>query len=176
MRLGRGDRHPGLFQQLDGLFVHAHHRVFGIVGLRIGFEHLFHVPHELSVLLGRNHPILDLALGHAIFFSVLRTVSGQIDLTTSNATSSSANRCSDHRPYPAGGFPNRSAINFAAPSPSSLGGVGGVPRFLRSNAASHPSVTKRSRRFSTVRTEQPCVAAILASVHSGPSASARSRI
>ena len=64
-----------------------------IVGFFVGFEHVFHVGHELGVLLGRNHPVLDLSLGHAVFFSVLRTVSGLIESTISNATSSSASSC-----------------------------------------------------------------------------------
>src|SRR3954447_37310 len=172
----RGDRHLRFLQQLHRLLVHAEHRLLGIIRFRISLEHVFHVGHELGILVRRNHPVLDLALGHAIFFSVLRTVSAQIEGTTSNTTSSSANNCNDHRPYPAGGFPNRMAISFASPTPSSLCGVGGIARFLRSNAASKPAVTNRSRRFSTVRTEQPYASAIFASGHPGPSTSALSRI
>ena len=97
------------------------------------------------------------------FFRVLRTVSAQIEGTTSNSTSSSASNCNDHRPYPAGGFPSRIAISFASPTPSSLHGVGAVARFLRSNAASKPAVTNRSRRFSTVRTEQSYASPIFTS-------------
>src|SRR2546422_6423918 len=39
-------------------------------------------------------------LFRSVFLSVLRTVSGQIDATTSNATNASASSCNDHRPYP----------------------------------------------------------------------------
>src|SRR6185312_3694368 len=176
MLLRRGDRFLRLLQQLHWLFVHAQHRLQRVIRFRIGFEHVFHVGHELGVLIGRNHPVLDLALGHSVFFRVLRTVSAQIEGTTSNTTSSSASNCNDHRPYPAGGFPNRIAISFASPTPSSLRVVGGVARLFRSNAASKPVVTNRSRRFSTVRTEQPYASAIFASGHPGPSASALSRI
>jgi len=111
-----------------------------------------------------------------VFFRVLRTVSAQIEGTTSNATNSSASNCNVHRPYPAGGFPNRIAISFASPSPSSVRGVGDVARLLRSNAASKPAVTNRSRRFSTARTEQPYASAIFTSGQLSPSASALSSI
>src|SRR5262245_9536005 len=174
--LRRLDGYVRHLHQLQRLFVHAQHRVLRIIRFGIGLEHVLHVGHELGVLVGWNHPVLDLALGHSIFFRVLRTVSAQIEETTSNATNSSASNFNDHRPYPAGGFPSRIAISFASPSPSSLRGVGGVARFLRSSAASTPAVTNRSRRFSTVRTEQSYASAILSSDHPGPSASALSRI
>jgi hypothetical protein len=92
-----------------------------------------------------------------------------------NTASSSANNCNDHRPYPAGGFPNRIAISFTSPTPSSLHSVGDVARFLRFNVASQPVVTNRSRRFSTVHTEQTYASAIFAFSHLGPSASDLSR-
>src|SRR3954447_10091112 len=172
----RVDRHFRLLQQLHRLLVHTQYRFLRIIRFRVGFEHVFHVSHKLGIVVRRNHPVLDLALGHSVFFRVLRTVSAQIDGTTSSATNSSASNCNDQRPYPAGGFPNRIAISFASPTPSSLRGVGDVARFLRSNAASKPSVTNRSRRFSTVRTEQSYASVIFASGHPGPSASALSRI
>jgi len=106
----------------------------------------------------------------------LRIVSGQIEATTSNTTNSLASSFRDHRPYPAGGFPNRIAISFASATPSNLQGVGGVARFLRSNAASKLAVTNRSRRVSTVRTDQSKASAIFASGQPGPSASALSKI
>ena len=68
VRFRRGDRHLRLLQQLHGLFVHAQHRMLRVIRFRISFEHVLHVGHELGVLVGRNHPILDLALGHAVFF------------------------------------------------------------------------------------------------------------
>src|SRR5262249_7591360 len=111
-----------------------------------------------------------------VFFSVLRTVSGPIDATTSNATNASASSCNDHRPYPAGGLPHRIAINLASAMPSSLWGVGAVDRFLRSSATSKPSVTNRLRTVSTVCTRQSYASAIFISDHSGPSASALSSI
>ena len=46
-----------------------------IVRFRVRFQYVFHTGHNLRVLLWRNHPILALALRHAIFVSVLRTVS-----------------------------------------------------------------------------------------------------
>jgi hypothetical protein len=75
MLLRCGDRHPSFLEQLERLFIHTQHGMLGIVGFCVGFEHFFHAGHELDVLLRRNHPVLDLALCHAVFFSVLRTVS-----------------------------------------------------------------------------------------------------
>ncbi len=43
----------------------------------------------------------------SVFFRVLRTVTAQIEGTTSNTTSTSASNCNDHRPYLAGGGPSR---------------------------------------------------------------------
>src|SRR5438445_13824042 len=111
------DPHLRLLQQLDRLLVHTQHGLLWIVGFFVGVEDLFHARHELGILVWRNHPVLDLAFGHTVFLSVLRTVSGHIDATTSNATSSSASSCNDHRPYPAGGLPNRIAINLASATP-----------------------------------------------------------
>lgn len=65
--LRRCNRRSSLLKQLDGLFVHAQHGMFRVVGFGVGFEHLFHASHELGVLLGRNHPVLDLPLRHAVF-------------------------------------------------------------------------------------------------------------
>jgi hypothetical protein len=70
MLLRRGERHFGLLQQLHRLLVHAQHRVLRIVRFLASFEHLFHAGDELGVLLGRNHPVLDSALGHAIYLAL----------------------------------------------------------------------------------------------------------
>jgi len=35
-------------------------------------------------LVWRNDPVLELTFGHAVFFSVLRTISGQIGSSTAN--------------------------------------------------------------------------------------------
>jgi hypothetical protein len=93
MRARRLNRYPGFLEQLDRLLVHAQDGMLRIVGFRIGFKDFFHAGHELAILLWRNHPVLDLPLRHAVFFSVLRTVSGLIESTTSKATSSSASSC-----------------------------------------------------------------------------------
>src|SRR4028119_27402 len=89
----RGDRHPGLLEQLDRLFVHAQHGMLRVIRHRIGLEHFLHAGHELGVLLRWDHPILDLALRHPVFLRALRTVSWLIESTTSKATSSSASSC-----------------------------------------------------------------------------------
>ena len=41
----------------------------------VRFEHFFHARDKLRVVFGWDHPILGLAVGHAVFFSVRRTVS-----------------------------------------------------------------------------------------------------
>jgi hypothetical protein len=69
------DRHARLLQQLNRLFVHAQDRALWVIRLRVGLQHFFPVGHELTVGLGRDDPVLDLAVGHAVFFSVRRTVS-----------------------------------------------------------------------------------------------------
>jgi hypothetical protein len=66
--LRRGDRHPGLLEQLDRLLVHAEHGLLRIIGFRAGLEHFFHAGDELGVLLRRDHPVFDLPLGHPVFF------------------------------------------------------------------------------------------------------------
>src|SRR5262249_60846140 len=114
------------------LLVHAQHGLLWIVGFFVGCEDIFHARHALGILVWRNAPVLDLTFGHAVFFSVLRTVSGQIDATTSNATNASASSCNDHRPYPAGGLPHRIAINLPSAMPSSLWVLGAVDRSFRS--------------------------------------------
>ena len=70
-RIGR----PRFFHQLHRLFVHADHRTSRIVRLLVGFQDVFHVRDEFGVRLRRDHPVLDLPLRHAVFFSVCRTVS-----------------------------------------------------------------------------------------------------
>jgi hypothetical protein len=52
---------------LHRLFVHAKNRTHRIVRLRIGFQHLFHVGHKLAIGLGRDDPVLDLAVGRPVF-------------------------------------------------------------------------------------------------------------
>src|SRR3989339_1967584 len=88
--LGRGDWHAGLANKLHGLLVHAHHGAVGIVGFFVDVQHLFHVRDELAVRVGRDDPVFDFPLGHAVVFSVCRTVSGLMEATTSSSTSWSA--------------------------------------------------------------------------------------
>jgi len=69
------------------LLIHAEDRARGIVRPFIGFQHFFHAGDELRVGLWRNRPVLKLAVGHAVFFSVVRTVSWLMASTISKATS-----------------------------------------------------------------------------------------
>ena len=70
----------------ERMFVHAHDRAVGIVGFFVRFQHFLHVGDKLAVGVGRDHPVLDFPLGHTVFFSVCRTVSGLIDSTISSST------------------------------------------------------------------------------------------
>ena len=75
MLRGGLDRPSGLLDQLHGLLVHAEHRARGILRFCVGFQHFFHVGHELAIGLGRNDPVFDLAIRHSVIFNVRRTVS-----------------------------------------------------------------------------------------------------
>ena len=55
--------------------VHANDRTRRIVGFCVGFEHFLHAGRKLGIRFRRNHPVPDLAIRHAVFFSVRRTVS-----------------------------------------------------------------------------------------------------
>src|SRR5215831_8515787 len=126
MLLGRRNWHPRFADELHRLLVHAHDRLGRVVGFFVGLQHLFHTGDELAIGVGRDYPVLDFPLGHAVFFSVCRTVSGLIDSTISSSTICSASSRSVQWPKPAGGLPKRRAINFASAAPSSNFGVGGV--------------------------------------------------
>ena len=75
MPLRGRDRPTCLFEQLHRLLVHAEHRTGRIIRFFVGVEHFFHRGHELRVGFWRDDPVLNLAVGHAVFFSVTRTVS-----------------------------------------------------------------------------------------------------
>jgi hypothetical protein len=62
----------------------------------------FHPPDELAVVFFRKTPLLFQPRLNCIFFSVLRTVSGLMDGTTSNSTSLSASIRNVHRARPWG--------------------------------------------------------------------------
>src|SRR5581483_5038994 len=142
-----------------------------VVGLGIGFQHVLHGRHKFAVRLGRNDPVLELALRHAVFLSVLRKVSWLIFSTMPNSTTLSANKRSDQLANPFGGLPKRTAMTFASCSPSRILARGGVAGLLAWSVSSKPSVTSRCRIFSTVLVRQPNASAICRSVQFGPSAS-----
>ena len=56
--------------QLYRLLVHTDHRLRWIVRFFVRFKHIFHMRDKLSVTFGRDHSVLDISIGHAIFFSV----------------------------------------------------------------------------------------------------------
>jgi hypothetical protein len=70
-----GNRHLGFANQLHGLLVHAHYGILGIVRFCVGFQHFYHVGHELRVGFRRDYPVLDFPPAHATFLSVERIVS-----------------------------------------------------------------------------------------------------
>ena len=71
----RRDSLPSLLHQLHRMLVYAQHRALRVVRALVGLKHLLHAGGELPVLVGRNHPILQLAPGDAVFLSVFRSVS-----------------------------------------------------------------------------------------------------
>ena len=91
----RRDRLAGFVDQLHGLLVHAHHRSLGVVRTLARFQNLFHARRKFGVGLGRDHPILHLAPGDAVSFSVRFTVSSLVDATVPSSTTRRANSRSD---------------------------------------------------------------------------------
>jgi hypothetical protein len=84
---GRRDGDVSLTNQLHRLLVPTDRGAVGILGFMTGFQHLLHLRDEPGVSLGRNRPVLDPPLGHAIFLSVCRTVLGLVESTTFSSTS-----------------------------------------------------------------------------------------
>ena len=71
----RRDWCTSFLQKLDWLFIPAQHRTVRIIRLRVCLQHFFPIRGKLTVCFGRNHPVLDFSLRHAVFFSVCRIVS-----------------------------------------------------------------------------------------------------
>jgi hypothetical protein len=59
-------------------------------------------------------PVFDLAMGHAVFLSVRRTVSRRMDSTISSSTTLRASSRNDPFAEPCGGDPGRMAITWAS--------------------------------------------------------------
>ena len=77
---------PCILQQLHWLLIYTHHRLLRIVRARITIQHNLRLGYKLSVLLCRNHPLLDVPLGSAIFFDTIQTVSWLIEETILSST------------------------------------------------------------------------------------------
>ena len=130
-----------------------------IVRLFVGFQHFFHVRDKLRVRFRRNHPVFDLRFVMPFFLACWRTVSWLMDSTISNATSSAANSRSVHRhTLRAASQPHRDQFRFPLAIEHRLAGRG-VPVFA-STPLSKPSITRRSRSFSTVRNRAESASAI----------------
>jgi hypothetical protein len=63
-----GKRLSHLGQQLAGSLVEAHYGSLWIVGLFVEVQDLFHAPHELGVVLGWDHPLLNQVRLEFVFF------------------------------------------------------------------------------------------------------------
>jgi hypothetical protein len=94
MLLGGWNRLANFLEQLHGLLVHAEHGARGIVRLFIRLQHFLHAGDELGIGLRRNHPVFELAIRHAVFFNVRRSVSR---LTASTIASSTTLRASSRK-------------------------------------------------------------------------------
>jgi hypothetical protein len=66
-------RLPNIGTELDGTLVEADLWEAGIIGPGVDVEHVFHVPAELGVLLGRDAPLLLQVGRESVFLSVRRT-------------------------------------------------------------------------------------------------------
>src|SRR5207302_58456 len=109
--------------ELLGLLIHADDGLAGIVRPFIDLQHLLHVGYKRRVLLGRNAPHLLPPRLQVVFFSAWRTVSCEIESTTSRLTRCSANSRNVQRAWPRGAGEQASAVRRASPSPSSFGAV-----------------------------------------------------
>src|SRR5512135_1191119 len=176
-RLGR-DRLGHLADQLLARLVEADQGALLVVGPVVDFQHVLHRADELGVGLRRDAPLLPQPGLDLVFFRASRTVSSEIESTTSNSTSLSASNRMVHTARPSGGAEQARAINRASARPSSFTSRTGRSRRLRSKAASRPSSTKRWRTRSTVATLTSKASAIWWSGQAGPpsAASALSRI
>src|SRR6266436_5878976 len=172
MVLRGGEGHAGFLQPLHRLFVHAHHGKPRVIRLRVRLSHVFHARDKFAVGGRRDDPVLNLARGHAVFFSIFLRVSWLIASTMASATTCSANKRNDQLAHPLGGLPSRNAMPCASCSPSSCFWRGGVCGFSRGSARAKPTVTRRCRTFSTVFVRHEKASAIFVSVQLGPFASA----
>src|SRR5215213_1076700 len=81
--------------ELAGPLVEAHYGSLRIVGFLVEVQDLFHPPHELGIVLGWDHPLLDQVRLEFGFLSVLRTVSCEIFSTMPSFTALSASSLKD---------------------------------------------------------------------------------
>src|SRR5215210_4391467 len=98
--------------------VEAHYGSLRSVGLFVEVQDLFHAPHELGVVLGWDHPLLDQVRLEFVFLSVLRTVSCETFSTMPSSTALSASSLKDQRLRPRGGSEQARAIRCASARPS----------------------------------------------------------
>lgn len=69
MIFARRDWLTRFVDQLHRLFVHANDGLGWVVRFFIGFQHIFHVRHELGVAFRGDHPVLDALFRHAFFLA-----------------------------------------------------------------------------------------------------------
>lgn len=105
-------------KQLAGPLVKADYCSVRIVGLLVEVQDLFHPPHELGVVLGRDHPLLDEVRLEFVFLSVLGTVSCETFSTIPSSTALCAKSLKDQRLRPRGGSEQAKAIRCASARPS----------------------------------------------------------
>ena len=98
-----------------------------------------------KVIVVRYYPIFLQVRLERVFFRARPTVLKCARSTISRSTTAFASRRMVQRAWPAGGSEQASAISWAWPSPSKIGAIGGVQRFLRASTASSPASTSLTR-------------------------------
>src|SRR5215218_9282949 len=105
-----GERLSHLGQQLAGPLVEADYGSVRIVGLLVEVQDLFHPPHELGVVLGWDHPLLDEVRLEFVFLIAFLTVSWEMASTIPRPTAMSARSLKYQQLRPRGASEQAKAI------------------------------------------------------------------
>src|SRR5262245_26533127 len=135
----------------------------------VNLRYVVHLADEGRFLIRREAPHRLEPGFQRVFFMARRTVSCEIDSTTSSSIRRSAKSRNDQRAWPAGAFEQASAVSRACFSPSSLGVTAGRVRGVRCSSGNGPRSTACLRHDSRLRVVTPYASAMCSSVQAGPS-------